>query len=256
MLIDTHCHLYGDKEYESNVLKDIKEDNNFLCAITLSSNEAEAQRCKEIAAESKKVFFAAGFHPENAEEFSSDSLKKIEEIAQDKKCVAIGEVGLDYHYTIDNKELQKQILIEQINLAYKLKKPVCFHCRDAAADLYAIVKENKEKLKYGFVVHCFSENAEYAQKFNALGAYFGICGNFTFKNYDVSVAKYLPLDRIILETDSPYLAPVPLRGQTNTPINVRFTAAKLAEVLNKTQEEIESLTTQNALRFYGIKIEP
>ena len=256
MLIDTHCHLYGEKEYEEKVLNDIEEDPNFLCAITLSSNEEEAKRCKVIATKSKKVFFAAGFHPENASDYTPKSLKEIESIAQDKRCVAIGEVGLDYHYTGFHKKLQKQILIDQINLAFKLKKPICIHCRDAAEDLYEILKANKEKLKFGFVVHCFSENADFAQKFKDLGAYFGICGNFTFKNYDSSIIKLLPLDKIMVETDSPYLAPVPIRGQINSPVNVKYTVAKISEVLNRPLEEIERITTENALRFYGIKIEP
>ena len=256
MLIDTHCHLYGEEYENKDVLKEIEEDKNLLCVITLSSDEEDAKKCLEISKKSGKVFFAVGFHPENVDNLKEDSLLKIEKLAQSPKCVAIGEVGLDYHYTQDNKLAQKQLLEWHIDLAYRLKKPICLHCREAAEDLYNLLKENQNKLKYGFVVHCFSENKEWAKKFEDLGAYFGICGNFTFKNYDSSVAKFLPLDKIIVETDSPYLAPVPVRGIVNTPSNVKYTCAKLAEVLNKTEQEMERITTANALRFFGIKIEP
>ena len=256
MLVDSHCHLYGEEYNRINLFEQIEKDNNLLFAVTLSSDENDAKLCKEIAEKNKKVFYAVGFHPENAESYTANSLKEIEKLAENEKCVAIGEVGLDYHYTEDNKSLQKQILVSQIELAYKLKKPLSIHCRDAASDLYDLLLNNKDKLKYGFVIHCFSETKEWAEKFSKLNAYFGICGNFTFKNYDSSVAKFLPLDRIMVETDSPYLAPVPVRGTLNTPLNVKYTLNKLAEVLNKTPEEMEEITTKNALKFYGIKIEP
>ena len=256
MLIDTHCHLYGSQYKGIDLIKSIEQDENLLYAITLSSDDQDASFCKQVADKSSKVYFAVGFHPENVDNLKQDSLNIIENLAKSEKCVAIGEVGLDYHYTTENKNLQKEVLQWQIDLAYRLKKPICIHCRDAVSDLYNILKENKAKLKYGFVVHCFSENKEWAEKFVALGAYFGICGNFTFKNYDCSVARVLPLDKILVETDSPYLAPVPVRGTVNTPSNVKYTCAKLAEVLGKTSKQVEEITTQNALKFFGIKIEP
>ena len=196
------------------------------------------------------MYFAAGFHPENLEGTSLSDLDKIEEFAKHEKCVAIGEIGLDYHWMSSAKEVQKEFFRAHIELAKKLNLPVIVHDREAHGDTLDILKETKPN----GVVHCFSGSAEMAKEIIRLGMYIGLNGVVTFKNArkSLEVVKEIPLDRLVLETDCPYLAPEPHRGKRNDSTYIPFIAERIGEVLGKTAQDILNITCENAKKLYNI----
>lgn len=253
MFIDSHCHLEDELINNTQTLNQINNDKDLFNVITLGTDIVSSKKAIDFAKKYSKVYACVGIHPENAEQWNEQSLNDLEILAKQNKVVAIGEIGLDYHYNKENKSLQTKIFIEQIKLAYKLKLPICIHCRDAVEDVYEILKSNISYLKYGAVMHCFCETESWAKKFCELGLFISFAGNFTYKGYDKNVAKKVPLNKILIETDSPYLSPVPFRGQINTPVNVKFIAQELSKVLEIELNEISKITTDNAKRFYNIK---
>ena len=180
--IDSHCHLDNDKLSNEGFIKLIENDFNLSCVILQGANLARSKEVVEWAQKSDKVFACVGIHPEDVDEFNEKTIEKLTDLTKNKKVVGIGEIGLDYHYCSDNKELQKEVFIAQLKLAKLLRLPVCIHCRDACEDLYEILKANKNLLLGGAVIHCFCENSIWAEKFVSLGCYISFCGNFTFKN--------------------------------------------------------------------------
>ena len=166
--------------------------------------------------------------------------------------MAIGEVGLDFYWTRETDQVQKEMFVRQIELANKHNLPICIHCRDAAPEMFEILKSNIRKLKTGFVLHCFSEAFEWVAPFVELGAFISFAGNSTFRSYDKKILKAVPADRILIETDSPFLSPVPLRGQKNTPINVKLVAKNLAEVRGEDFNTLAKQIEENTKLFYRI----
>ena len=195
-----------------------------------------------------------GVHPEDANEYSENAQKKLIELCKSKKVVAIGEIGLDYHYEGFDKEKQKEVFLKQIVLADKLSLPIQIHCRDAMEDAMKILKENKDKLSRGGIFHCYSGSIEEAKEILKLGFSFSFGGVCTFKNARkaVEVINFLPIENILLETDCPYLAPEPHRGEVNEPKNIPFIAEKIAQIKNIQLEEVAKITTENAKRIFGI----
>jgi len=255
MLIDTHAHLCNEM-YDENKVKEIltsMKQNNLEKIITVSSSVNSSKINLEIS-KNENIYCAVGIHPEEQDEFNEENFNLIENLAKNNKVVAIGEIGLDYHYENFNKEIQKYGLITQIKLAYKLKLPIVFHLRDAYDDMLKILKENLEFLKYGFVVHCYSGSLEYAKELLRLGAYFSFTGNITFKNAKraIEVIEYLPIDKIMVETDSPYLAPEPLRGTKNEPKNVNYVFKKICEIKNIEKAQLDKIIRENVRNFYKI----
>lgn len=255
MLIDCHAHLdYGDlPDYRSEITQKIKEGNP-NAVIDTAFDVKSSFRCATLADVDTNVFSAVGVHPEAADEWSDKTRDDIAALADKAKNVAIGEIGLDYHY--DNnppKDVQKKAFVEQIELAYEKKLPVVAHIRDAHGDAVQLLKENKQKLYYGLLVHCYSGSKELMVEYNRLDAYYSYGGVITFKNAKEkpAIVRNTPLDRILLETDCPYMTPVPFRGQVNFPSYVSYVADKVSEILGKTREEIENITTENALRLFG-----
>lgn len=251
-LVDAHGHITSDCfDDVDEVVKRAKEagvDRIICSAFNFSSS-------KEAVALSKRfdgVFANVGFHPENTTEIVADSLEKIEALAQDKKVVAIGEIGLDYHSEGFDKETQKEFFIKQIDIANRVQKPIVVHSREAMGDTIEILK-NHPPVKGG-LIHCFGGSVESAKILLGLGYCFSIGGVVTFKNAKSlpDVVKMLPLDRILLETDCPYLAPVPFRGQRNEPKNVVYVADMISRLKNVSIEEVARATTENAERFFGI----
>lgn len=203
-----------------------------------------------------KVFATVGFHPEFADTWIKENPEReIRKLAKEEKVVAIGEIGLDYHFD-DNpsKEVQRKCFEDQIELAKELKLPICIHSRDADQETMDILKAHRTFDSIKVLLHCFSGSAELAEQYIKLGAYISVAGPLTFKNNKktVEVVRRVPLDRLLVETDSPYLAPEPLRGHPNCPNNVKFTAMKLAEIKEISFEEATNATYENAKRFYGI----
>lgn len=253
MIIDTHCHL-DDARYDdiNSVIKNAF-DNGVNKIIIPGADINDLPKAAQIANSNENIYFAAGVHPYEIEGYDEAVLRQF---AKDPKCIAIGECGLDYFRLPDDdidgyKAKQKDTFISQINLAIELKLPLIVHIRDANEDSLKILKEYEDRL-VGGVLHCFNASPillELSSKF-----YYGIGGVLTFKNGKklVEILPKIPLDRLVLETDAPYLTPEPHRGKRNEPAFTTYVADKMADILGMSRDEIESLTTQNANRLFGI----
>ncbi len=197
------------------------------------------------------VYAAVGWHPEDMDKLSDEAYAELEKLAEHPKCVAIGEIGLDYYWDASHKEEQKVLFRRQIELALKLNKPVIVHDREAHGDSFEIVCDYPELRG---VFHCYSGSAEMAQELIKRGWYLGFDGPITYKNARkaIEVLETCPLDRIVIETDSPYLTPVPNRGKRNDSRQLEFVAAKIAEVKGISPEEVADITMENGRRLFGI----
>lgn len=208
----------------------------------------------ELSAKHAEVYAAVGLHPEYADRVTNNDISAVEKLAINRKVVAIGEIGLDYHYDGFDKSLQKSLFIKQILLADKLSLPVILHIRDAYEDAETILKEYHEYLNHGVLLHCYSGSAEMLGRYAFVDPYVAFGGAITFKNNRRGdVIRAVKRDRLLAETDCPYLAPVPVRGTTNNPSNVRYVIERLAEELGIDCAECETLTTANAKRFFAIE---
>lgn len=252
MFIDTHCHLEKD-DYES--LDKIIENMDGNIMISSGADPKNNKHVIDMAVTNKNIFATIGIHPEFADSYTNDDLKFIEKNLCNPKVVGIGEIGLDYHYGKENKEKQKELFIKQIRLAKKYQLPITIHSRDAAEDTYEILKcEYDENLK--ITMHCYSYSLEYAKRLEKFNVMFGIGGVITFKNAKklVDVVSYLPLEKILLETDSPYLAPEPYRGSKNEPKNSYLVAKKISEIKNESLEKVLRTTTYNAIYQFDLTL--
>ena len=252
MMIDTHCHiLKEDYDNIEEVIKNMKD--NIMIVSTASPKDIE--EVVELTNKYKNIYATIGIHPEHADTYNIDDLNKIEKYLANEKIVGIGEIGLDYHYTKENKEKQKELFIKQIKLANKYNKTIVIHSRDAIEDTYNIIKENKQaNIKCD--LHCYSGSLEMAEKFVKINTKFGIGGVLTFKNEKKlkEIVTKLDLENFVLETDSPYLTPEPLRGKKNEPINIKYVAKKIAELKNIDINEVFKKTTNNAKKLFDLKI--
>ena len=251
MLIDTHCHLfYDDLKNDLPGVLDRAHDlgvNRFICVAT---NMEDARECLLMGESHENIFASAGVHPHDAKDTPEDFVDQIYDLMTFDSMVAVGEMGLDYFRNISDPEIQKNVFRIQMSIAQSLKKPVIFHNRDADDDVIKILKEFPDVRG---VAHCFSSNLETAKTFMELGYFISFSGNLTFKNSHLpEVAKDLPLDRILVETDSPYLSPVPHRGKPNEPGRTRFVAEKLAEIHDVPLKVIAEKTTANAMDLFGL----
>ena len=251
MLTDTHCHLF----YE-----DLKKDlqgvfdranklgvNRFICAAT---NMEDVNQCIEIAENYDQVFCSSGIHPHDTKDAPQNYIERIYNLMSNDNMVAIGEIGLDYFRNISDSNIQKKRLREQLKIALAIDKPVIIHNREADEDMINILKEFPG---VSGVAHCFSSNLDMANQFLELGYYISFSGNLTFKNSHLPiVAKELPLDRLLVETDSPFLSPVPFRGKPNEPARVRYVAEKLADIHKISLEEIANITSENASKIFRL----
>ena len=255
MLIDCHAHLdYGKfPDHTEEIIRKVSEGNP-NAIIDTAFDVRSSVKCALNAAKSKNVFSAVGVHPEDAYEWTDEVRERLTKYALSEKNVAIGEIGLDYHFAENPpKEAQKKAFVEQLEWAYSLKLPAVVHVRDAHGDTVNVLKENKNFLQYGLLVHCYSGSKELLTEYNRFDAYYSFGGVITFKNAKEKpeIVRNVPTDRLLLETDCPYMAPVPFRGQINFPEYVKYVADKMAEILGKSREEIENITTENALRLFG-----
>lgn len=256
MIIDSHCHLYDKKldNIREEILENIK-NNNQLCVCNADCIET-SKLCISLANENENVYATVGFHPHEAKNFEGEkSLKELEVLSKNKKVVAIGEIGLDYYYDFSPREVQKDVLRQQIILANKLALPCVFHVREATEDFLAIIKEMSQYFNYSGVIHSFSGSAETAKTLIKAGFYLGINGIVTFNNANkiLDVVKEIPLENLLIETDCPHLTPVPYRGKPNRPEFVELVANKIAEIKGVTKEEVIKITTQNTLKLFNIK---
>lgn len=249
-MIDTHCHLMRqDYDNVDDVIKNM--GSNIMIVSTASPQDLEEiiQLCEKYP----NVYGTIGIHPEFADTYTQDDLIKIEKFLTHPKIVGVGEVGLDYHYTKDNKERQIELFKRQIELANKYQKTLVVHSREAILDTYELIKAYKET-ELNCVLHCYSGSLEMAQRFIPLNTYFGIGGVLTFKNEKKlkEIVMLLDLRHFVLETDSPYLAPEPLRGHQNEPCNIQYVALKIAELKRIKLEKVLDITSQTACRLFDI----
>ena len=249
MLVDTHAHLFD--EYYDNIGEVLERaKNNGVTKVIVAADTIAS--CKELIEKSNNydnLYFCLGVHPENVDEDLEELSKLIEDNKDNPKFVAIGEIGLDYYWTKDNKEKQIEVLEYQLRLAEKYNKPVVFHSREATKDTIDILG------KYNITVdiHCFSGSKETADIYIKRGYYLGVGGVITFKNANLKdIIKDVPLDNILLETDSPFLAPTPHRGETNEPAYIRDIAQFIADIKELSIEEVGEKTTQNARKIFHI----
>ncbi len=252
MFIDTHCHLHDEKLVNHDDIVKNYEREKVTKVINMGCCLKTSAIGKTLAEKYQSIYFAVGYHPSDVADFNDEKLEKIEELAKHDKCVAIGEIGLDYHWQGYDKEKQKDAFIKQLELAKNMKLPASIHSRDATDDMLKTLKENKDKLVYGGVMHCFSGSKETAMELIKLGLYISFAGTVTFKNAVnlKDVAKFVPLDRCLTETDSPYLAPHPFRGTLNEPKNIPFIAGHVAELKNIDVNELASQVLKNAKTLF------
>lgn len=256
MVIDSHCHIYSEKldEIREDILKNINKDSQ-LCICNADCIET-SKLCIDLANKNTNVYATVGIHPHEAKTFDDNSILILTELVEsNSKVVAIGEIGLDYYYDFSPRELQKEVLKKQILLASKLNIPCVFHVRDATEDFLNIIKEMAQKIKILGVVHSFSGSIETAKILLNYGFYLGVNGIITFKNANkmLDVVKFIPLEKMLIETDCPYLTPVPFRGQVNRPEYVELVAEKIAQLKEISKEEVVNITTQNAIKLFNIK---
>lgn len=252
MFIDTHCHLSKEDYEDINIVIKNAKDNNVEYLIICGCDKKSIKESIEIANQNKNIYLAIGYHPSEANTTTDEDLIELEKtIKSNKKVVAVGEIGLDYHWEKDNKEKQKELFKKQIELAKKLNLPIVIHSRDAFQDTYDILKEAKHK----GVIHCFSGNLENAKMYLSLGFYLGIGGVITFKNTNLKeTIKEIPLDKILLETDSPYLAPTPHRGEQNEPKYIPLIAEEIGTNKGLSKDKIGEETTKNANEIFHLDL--
>lgn len=254
MLVDTHCHL-DSKNFpdgpEGPMQRALAQGVTAFVCIGVG-NLQRTEEALALAEREPRVVATVGVHPHEAEEFTDEQLDRYAQLARHPRVVAVGEVGLDYFYKHSPVERQQQVFRQFIGLAKQLGKPLVIHTRNAAEDTLRVLEEEHAE-QVGGVIHCFSEDVPFAQRALTLGFDLSFSGIVTFKNAQAiqEVASWAPADRILVETDSPYLAPIPFRGKKNEPGLVVHTASKVAELRGVSLQELAAQTTANAVRRFG-----
>ena len=250
-IFDSHAH-YDDEQFDldRNELLVSFENNGVSGVVCCGVNIETSKFAVELSHKYDFVYSVVGFHPLENSEYKDGDLEIIKELAKDPKCVAIGEIGLDYHYEKESRENQLLLLEKQIELAKELDLPILFHDRESHEDTLNILKKYKPK----GVLHCFSGSVEMAKEIIKLGMYIGLGGAVTFKNAvkPCEVAKFVPSDRLLLETDAPYMTPVPFRGKRCDSLHIPYTAEKIAELRGVTAQEILDITDKNARTLFNL----
>lgn len=257
MLFDTHTHLNADQfEGEEDAIIRRAKEAGVSKMLVVGFDAKTIERAMQLAETYDFLYAAVGWHPVDAKDMTDDDLNWLEELASHPKVVAIGETGLDYYWDKSSKDVQKEAFKQQIQLAKKVKLPLVIHNREATDDVIEILKREGAD-EVGGVMHCFSGTLEQAQRCIDLNFYISFAGPVTFKNAKPlqEVAREVPLERILIETDCPYLAPHPFRGKRNEPAYVKYVAQQLAHLKNKDIEEIATITYNNAKRLFRISEE-
>ncbi len=250
-VFDTHCHLDDEKFDEDREEAYLRmADAGVRRCVCVGSDLATSRRSLAFARAHEGVYAAVGVHPHEAKDAPAGYLDELTRLLDEKEAVALGEIGLDYYYDFSPRDVQKKVLAEQVDLAVKLNVPVIFHIRDAHGDMIDFFRSRKTLP--GGIIHCFSGSAETAREYGKMGFYISFAGPLTFKKapHLWEAAKAVPLDRLLVETDSPYLAPEPKRGRRNEPANVVWVLKKLAELREIPEEEMARITWENGCRVY------
>ncbi len=253
MIIDTHSHVFSAYYKDIDLIINKMKNNIIVVSGTnVETNKEVIDLCNNYS----NVFGTLGFHPTELTDFNENDLMFIEENINNPKIIGIGEIGLDYHWKEIDRELQIKTFEKQLEMALKYNKTAVVHSRDAMTDTYNILNQDKYK-NIKVILHCYSYDLNMAKKFTELGFMLGINGIITFKKSQIlqEVVKNIDLAYLLLETDSPYLAPEPLRGQVNEPINVKLVAEKLAQIKNINIEKVCEVTTNNAIRQFDLNLD-
>ena len=249
--LDSHCHI-NDEAFREDLdgVLDRMAENDVRKAMIISSYIGDYDFALKISHPEISFKHSLGIYPGDVDDVDEELFHSYEKLYEDDRCDAIGEIGLDYHWNKENKERQKEIFKRQLILARKLHKPVIIHSRDAIQDTYDLMKEYRNE----GVMHCYSDSAEMAKEFVKLGYYISISGTVTWKNArePLEVIRNVPLDRLLIETDCPYLTPVPKRGTRNEPSYVVYTGKKIAEELGIEEEDFKKQLNENYHRLFGL----
>lgn len=254
MIFDTHAH-YDDKAFDEDreeLLEGLTE-HGIEAVVNIGNDMRSTEHTLELTKRYPQVYGAAGVHPSSSAELDEERFSRLRTAAMDPQIVAVGETGLDYYWEEPEHEIQKYWFGRQLELAREVRRPVVIHSRDAAKDTFDIMKEHQAQ-EIGGVIHCFSYGREMAREFLNMGFYLGIGGVLTFSNAKKlkEVVEFAPLDRLVLETDCPYLAPVPNRGKRNSSYNLPYVVEAMAEIKGMSPEEIVKATNLNAKQLYRL----
>lgn len=251
-LFDSHSH-YNDEKFDIDREQIIKEvyEAGITRTVCVGYNVEKSKFALEIANSHDFIFATCGISPNDIEDFSLENLREIEKIGKNNKIVAIGEIGLDYYWNKENKEKQKELFIKQIEIANRLNKPIVIHTRDAYIDTIEILKKHQVNKKGIF--HCCPLNQELIKEGLKLGFYISFSGNITFKNAKAeAILELVPMEKMLIETDSPYLTPEPFRGKRNNPSMVKLVAQRVSEVKKIPIETVTEITYKNANKIFNI----
>ncbi|CAM3782840.1 TatD family hydrolase [Cytobacillus oceanisediminis] len=254
MFFDTHAHLNAEQYNED--LKEVIDralSEGVSNIVVVGFDRPTIEKAMELTEKYEFIYASVGWHPVDAIDMTEEDLQWIEELSQHPKVVALGEMGLDYYWDKSPKDIQKEVFRKQIRLAKKVKLPIVIHNRDATADIVEILKEEGAG-EVGGIMHCFSGSPETAKECVDMNFYISLGGPVTFKNAKKpkEVADVIPLEKLLIETDCPYLAPHPFRGKRNEPSYVKLVAEQIAEIKGVSVEEVASATTENAKKLFGI----
>ena len=254
-LFDSHCHV-DEPKFDSDrdeALSRMLERGVTRYAV-IGSDMESSRHAADFAANRQGCYAAVGIHPHEAKTMKDGDLDLLAQWLKEDKVVALGEIGLDYYYDLSPREVQMDVCEKQMELAWQLNVPVAYHVRDAHQDMIDLMKRHKDKLTGG-IIHCFSGSWEIAREYLKLGYYISFAGPVTFKKAPKlqEAAVNVPRERLLVETDSPYLAPEPVRGRRNEPGNVYYVAEKIASLRGESLEELAAYTTRNAMDVYGIR---
>ena len=254
MLIDSHVHL-DDSQFDEDreAVIDSLRENNLELVINVGADMESSKRAVELSEKYDMIYAAVGVHPHDAKAVDEDTIEALRELSKAPKVIAIGEIGLDYHYDNSPRDTQKKWFRRQIKLAKELDLPIIVHDREATKDTLDIITEEHDGKLRG-VIHCFSSSVEVAEQYIKLGFFISLGGPVTFKNAKMPkmVATEVPLESLLIETDSPYLAPVPFRGKRNDPTKVRYVAETIANLKEISYERLVEATNKNTKRLFNI----
>jgi TatD DNase family protein len=258
MFTDSHCHLdpdvYGGEEgVDAAIARARAEGVTRMITIGSGYSLPSAERARDVARRHSDVWFTVGVHPHDAKDWDAETPGRLEMLFADDRCVALGEMGLDFHYDNSPRDVQRSVLRQQIRLSMRIGAPIIIHDRESDGETLRILDE-EGAFSGGVLYHCYTGDLAHMREITSRGGYISIPGIVTFKNAEVmrEVAASVPEDQLLVETDSPFLTPIPFRGQKNEPARVALVARKVAELRGVSPEALAELTTRNTVRFFGI----
>jgi TatD DNase family protein len=261
MLIDSHAHLDYEYEQSTEQLLELAKAAGVERVIAVAAAADSLKRVRDLSEKFPNIFFSSGIHPHDSKDFTPEIFAEIKELAAHPRCVAVGELGLDYHYDLSDRNLQHEALVAQLNFSAEIGKPVIVHTREADADTIRFLSDHAAKFRAAHgekspgVIHCFTGTADLARACLGFGYHISFSGIITFKTAEdlrQVVRDVVPLEKILVETDSPFLAPIPFRGKKNMPAHTRVVAEKVAELKGLSLEAVANATRANTERLFGL----